>query len=381
MEAYLQCRKHKRKTYNALAFEENWMQNCVTLHKELSDDTYKIGKSIAFAVTRPKLREVFAADFRDRIVHHLIIGRLEPLFEEYFINDCYNCRKGKGTLYGFNQLHKYIKECSEDYTKDCWILKGDMKGFFMSIHKPTLWKMLEAFINERYKGKGKKQLLWLTKIVALHSPERDCTIKGDRKLLESLPADKSLFTCGEDYGLPIGNLTSQMFANFYLSGFDHWMKDKFKYYGRYVDDFYIICRDKKALLDILPKARKYLSELNVTLHPRKLYLQHYTKGVSFIGATSKMSRRYIGNRTVHNMMEAIREMNSIVGKKGYAESFTSRVNSYLGFMKHHNSYALRRKAMGELDKEWWQYCYIQGHHEKVVLKKKYKNKIINELKL
>lgn len=382
MEAYLQCRKHKRKTYNALAFEEDWMQNCVTLHRELSNGTYRIGRSIAFAVTRPKLREVFAADFRDRVVHHLIIGRLEPLFEEYFIDDCYNCRKGKGTQYGFDQLHRKIRECSEDYTKDCWILKGDMQGFFMSIHKPTLWAMLERFIKERYKGSNIGQLLWLTKMVALHSPEEDCIIKGDRRLLERLPSDKSLFTCGRDNGLPIGNLTSQMFANFYLSGFDHWMKEHFCYYGRYVDDFYAIGRDKRALLDILPKARKYLARLHVTLHPRKLYLQHYTKGVTFIGSTSKLCRRYIGNRTVHNMMKAIREMNSIDDKEDYAERFMSRINSYLGFMRHYESYAVRRRMARELDKEWWQYCYMQGHHEKAVLKVCFRKKetMINKLK-
>lgn len=373
LNAYFECRRNKRNTCNALAFERDYMGNCTRLWHELTDGTYQIGRSIAFLVTRPKLREVFAADFRDRIVHHLIMSRLEPLFEADFIDDCYNCRKGKGTLYGFNRLHENIKRCSENYTRDCYILKGDMQGFFMSIHKPTLWKMLESFIRERYKGKDIGQLLWLTKMVALHRPERNCIVKGDRSMWARLPTNKSLFTCGDDYGLPIGNLTSQMFANFYLSSFDHRMSERFPCYGRYVDDFYIVHRDKKALLAVLPMIRRELTGLHVVLHPRKIYLQHYSKGVKFIGAVSKMGRRYVGKRTVENMMQAIREMNLIKSKETDVKRFVGRLNSYLGFLKHYHSYGIKRRLMREVDCEWWKYCYISGRYEKITLKSTYKN--------
>lgn len=383
-EAYFECRRNKRNTYNALNFEVDYMQNCVDLYRKLTDGTYCIGKSIAFLVTRPKLREVFAADFRDRIVHHLIASRLEPLFEEYFIEDNYNCRKGKGTMCGVKRLHEHIRQCSHDYTSDCYILRGDMQGFFMSIHKPTLWVKLESFIKSRYKGRDIEQLLWLTKMVVLHCPEKNCIVKGDRKLWSKLPANKSLFTSGDDYGLPIGNLTSQMLANFYLASFDNRMQFKFTHYGRYVDDFFIISFDKQALLNILPIIRKLLKdELQVTLHPRKIYLQHYSKGVTFIGAVSKMSRIYISNRTVNNMKVAISQMNKVDNKQEYAERFVSRVNSYLGFMRHYNTYAIRRDIMRLVDKTWWKYCYIGCHHEKVILKRIYKRerrkRIINEL--
>lgn len=386
LEAYMECRRNKRNTYNALAFEKDYMKNCVRLHRELSDGTYRIGRSITFLVTRPKLREVFAADFRDRIVHHLIIGRLEPLFEEYFIGDCYNCRKGKGVLYGVKRLHKQIRQCSSDYTKDCYVLKCDMQGFFMSIHKPTLWRMLEAFIENRYRGKDIKQLLWLTKMIVMHCPEKNCAIKGDRRMWTRLPTDKSLFTSGDDYGLPIGNLTSQMFANFYLSGIDRWIKARFRHYGRYVDDFYIVSRNKKALLGVLSKIRKRLKErLGVTLHPRKVYLQHYTKGVTFTGSTSKMKRLYIGNRTVDNMQRAIHEQNTVKDKQAHTEVFVNRMNSYLGFMLHYRSYAIRRRLMMEVDKEWWKYCYIEGRFRKVALRQRYRHenkmKTIHEFKL
>lgn len=385
-DAYVECRKSKRNTCNALAFESDYMGGCIDLHRELSDGTYRIGKSIAFIVTRPKLREVFAADFRDRIVHHLIIRRLEPLFEEYFIEDCYSCRKGKGTLYGVKRLHEKIKQCSHGYTRDCYILRCDLQGFFMSIHKPTLWRMLENFIKCRYKGADIDQLLWLTRMVVLHCPEKNCIIKGNRESWRLLPPNKSLFTSGEEYGLPIGNLTSQMFANFYLSGIDRWLERRFAYYGRYVDDFYVLSYDKQALLDVLPELRKRLKEqLGVTLHPRKMYLQHYTKGVSFTGSTSKVGRLYIGNRTVGNMQEAIRELNAIKDKQTHMEEFVDRMNSYLGLMRHYHSYALRRRLLGSVDGEWWKYCYVAGHFQKVVLLRRYKQenrtKSINELKL
>ena len=364
-EAYYKCRRNKRNTHNALAFEQDYMSECVRLHRELSDGTYRIGRSIVFLVTRPKLREVFAADFRDRIVHHLIMSRLEPLFEQVFIDDNYNCRQGKGTLYGIHRLHGHIRQCSHEYTRDCWVLKGDMQGFFMSIHKPTLWRMLEVFIRGRYRGEDIAQLMWLSKMVAMHCPEQGCIIKGDRRQWRHLSPEKSLFTSGGDYGLPIGNLTSQMFANFYLADFDRWLSHRFSHYGRYVDDFFIVSIDKQALLKVLPEVRERLARLHVKLHPHKMELQHYSKGVKFIGAVSKWSRLYVSNRTVGNMRRAIEELNRMPHKDEHLGEFVSRMNSYLGILGHYDSYHIRRRMMGMVDKEWWRYSYVYGRFERV----------------
>ena len=134
-KAYYECRRRKRTTINAIGFEVNYADNLVELYNEVNSKRYKIGKSIAFIVTRPKPREIFAADFRDRIVHHIIIQRLNPLFEEAFIEDSYSCRKGKGTLYGIQRLHDKIKDLSKNYTEDVWIGKFDISGFFMNINK------------------------------------------------------------------------------------------------------------------------------------------------------------------------------------------------------------------------------------------------------
>lgn len=386
-EAYYECRKNKRGTCNALIFESDYEVELVKLHQEINTMTYEIGKSIAFIVTRPVRREVFAADFRDRIVHHLIVRRLEPLFENTFIEDNYNCRKGKGTLYGVKRLREQIRECSENYTRECFIMKNDMQGFFMSIHKPTLWNMLEKFIWGNYTEVDIQILLYLVKKVVLHNPELNCIRRSPPHMWDGLAINKSLFTTGKDYGLPIGNLTSQMFANFYLHTFDTRMKERVKWYGRYVDDTYSISRDKQSLLDLIPVMRDELkSELSVTLHPKKLYLQRYERGCKFVGSVVKGDRMYAGSRTVGNMINNIRKFNQIAeSNPSYveenAEHFVCSMNSYFGFLSHYKSYAIRRKLAKLISPAWYKVCYVSGHHEKVVCKKEYKQSYILKQKI
>ena len=371
VQAYMDCRRKKRNKRSALQYEHIWTWELPSLCEEVNNKTYEIGTSIAFVVSKPKYREVFAASFRDRIVHHLLCSKLEPLFEEYFIKDTYNCRIGKGTHFGIRRLNNYIEEVSRHYTRDCWVAKFDMQGFFMSIHKPTLWKMLKRFINERYNGKDKELVLWLTKKIALHSPEKNCIMIMGDKAWKHLPANKSLFHNGDEYGLPIGNLTSQMFANFYLTEFDIMMSGKFKSYGRYVDDFYIISHKKAKILKSIPKIRAYLEKLQITLHPNKFYLQHYSKGISFVGGICKPGRIHICNRTIHNCELAIEAFNNNEINANTVRDFMPKINSYLGFMRHNNSYAIRRKLILGLDSRIWDYVYVSGHFDYLTIKKEY----------
>lgn len=381
-EAYYSCRRNKRGTGNALLFESNYEVELVKLHREVNEMTYEIGKSVCFIVTRPVKREVFAADFRDRIIHHLVVRRLEPLFESVFIDDNYNCRKGKGVLYGVKRLHEQIRMCSENYTRECYVMKNDLQGFFMSIHKPKLWSMLEKFIWENYTGIDMNILLYLTKKVVLHNPELNCIRRSPESMWNGLPVNKSLFTTGKEYGLPIGNLTSQMFANFYLHAFDIRQKERFGYYGRYVDDFYTISTSKQTLLDIIPVIRAELKDdLSATLHPKKLYLQRYEKGCKFIGSVVKRDIMYAGSQTVGNMINNIVKFNRLAEQDiSYAatnaEHFVSSMNSYFGFLIHYKSYAIRRKLANMISSDWYKVCYIVGHHEKLVCKKEYKQSYI-----
>jgi retron-type reverse transcriptase len=142
--------KNKRKTKNAQKFELNYEERLIRLRDEINAGTYKIGRSIAFIVEKPVKREIFAADFRDRVVHHLVIQKLNDLFEKEFIYDSYSCRKGKGTLFGVKRLSRFIRACSQNFTKETYVLKLDIQGFFMHIHRELLFTKLKKFIERKY---------------------------------------------------------------------------------------------------------------------------------------------------------------------------------------------------------------------------------------
>ncbi len=366
--AYYTCRGNKRNTHNALSFEVDYENNLVQLCNDLNNNHYKIGRSIAFIVKKPVIREIFAADFRDRVVHHLIINKLNPLFEKEFILDSYACRVGKGTHYGIKRVAGFIQNCSHNYTGDCYILKLDILGFFMHINRFILFERLEKFIQVKYQKPDKELLIQLCKEIIFNEPTQNCTIKGCTKNWEGLPNNKSLFHSAPGCGLPIGNLTSQVFANFYMNSLDHFIKYDMgiKYYGRYVDDFVIIHPDKKYLKMIIPLLTSYLSTtLQLTLHPKKQYLQHYTKGVRFLGTVIKPNRIYIGNRTKGNFYMAIQKQNKVVENNiiqlEQLNQFLSSMNSYLGIMKHYKTYRLRMGMLLKyLNPQWLKYVYLVG---------------------
>ncbi len=355
-KAYYECRRGKRRTINALAFELNFEQELVQLWREINAGTYKIGRSIAFVVKQPVQREVFAANFKDRIVHHLIIDKINGLLEKEFITDSYSCREGKGMLYGVKRIEQFIKDCSEGYKRDCYILKLDIRSFFMSIDKNILYQNLSAFLKEKYHRADRAIILRLIKQIIFYQPENHCAIKGTRADWNGLPCHKSLFWSKGHCGLPIGNLTSQIFANFYLHGLDKFVREQLniQYYGRYVDDFVLLHQDKKVLIEARQKISSFLySNLRITLHPQKFYLQHYSKGVKFIGTVLKPHRIYIGTRTKTNLYDKLYKMLplmavSLKSTLSKLDSFVSTVNSYLGFMRHYNTYNLRSRILSKI---------------------------------
>lgn len=356
-KAYFECRRLKRRTASALAFELDFERELVRLWREINSGAYKIGRSIAFIVRHPVQREVFAADFRDRIVHHLVVSKLNPLFEREFIFDSYSCREGKGTQQGVKRIRSQIEECSDLYTRDCYIMKLDIRSFFMSIDKNVLYRMLAEFIGEKYHCSDKPILLRLVRQIIFNNPEENCIIKGRRSDWNGLPCHKSLFWSKRHCGLPIGNLTSQIFANFYLNRLDKYVVEELgiKYYGRYVDDFILIDSRKETLLEAHRKIKAFLqSSLKLELHPDKFYLQHCSKGVGFIGAVIRPGRVYIGARSKNNLYHKIqvqlRQMSkSVENTLAALPGFASIVNSYLGIMKHYNTYNLRSHILTMLD--------------------------------
>lgn len=376
LEAYYDCRRMKRRTASAIVYEMNYESNLIALRDRINTRTYQPGKSICFVVTRPRYREVFAASFEDRVVHHYIALRLEPLFELVFSPRTFNCRKGKGQLYGVKMLEADIKEASNNYTTDCYIMKLDLQGFFMSIDKSMLARMIDKFIVKYYQGSDIDDLRYLCQVVVLHCPEKNCERHSPREMWEHLPSNKSLFTNGEGKGVAIGNLFAQLFANFLLNTLDWYIEELgIKYHGRYVDDFYCIHQDKQVLLGAVPKIRAKLAELGLSLNPKKFYFQHYTKGVEFTGAVVKPYRTYCCSRVLTNFIAAVRKLNRARNIDDVTHAVCS-INSYLGLLRQSNEYGKRCKILKMIGPRVYKWIYIKGHYEVVAIKNKYKRNCI-----
>lgn len=374
--AFYDCRRHKGSTHGCMEYELNYIGNNYQLYAELNSMTYEISQSRAFCVTRPKLREVFCAAYRDRIVHHLLALKFTSLLEGELTDKAYACRKGKGTEYGIRDVQAQIERVSRGYTIEAWVLRGDMQGFFMSIDRLRLYTLLERIIRVRYHGKDIEWWLWLWKKVVMHNPTTNCIKVGDPSLFKRLPKNKSLFTCGEGKGLPIGNLPSQMLANLLLATFDKLMIRRMGAnggYGRYVDDFVAIHGDKSLLLDAIQWAREYLcDELGLTLHPRKLSIQRASQGVRFTGVMMRPNRTLPNPRIVEHLYAAIDEFGMTTDPRGeLLYRHVNRINSLLGIIACRNSYNVRRKAWLMMPHRDRVYC---ANMRAIKIKTKYKLK-------
>jgi|TARA_B100001964_G_C14225134_1_gene597251 retron-type reverse transcriptase len=375
-QAYFNARKNKRNTRNALAFEKNYEENIFKLHEDIISGIYTPSRNICFIVNHPVKREIFAANFRDRVVHHFIYNYISPIFEGTFINDSYSCRVGKGIHYGINRLDKFIRSCSQNYSEDTYILKLDIQGYFMAINRDKLFQKVTSTLRVKTNHTSIyfPLIINLIKKTIYTDPIKNCIMKSPKSAWDGLPQDKSLFTAKPNCGLPIGNLTSQIFANIYLNELDHFIKRelKIKYYGRYVDDFIMVHKDKVYLRSIVRTLRKYLiNELNLKLHEKKIYFQHYSKGVKYLGAVIKPHRVYVADRTKGKFFDAIKKQNEIVKyHKPDAEqiaNFISSMNSYLGIMKHFKTYKMRKRMLFKhLSGWWWNRVYLSGGIKKFV---------------
>ncbi len=351
--AYKECIKHKRGTLNALHFEANLIENLYNLEYELKSRSYKIGRSICFLAHSPKLREVFAADFKDRVVHHILINKLEHFYEKKFIYDVYNNRKSRG-------IHGAIKRASSfmrGVKKDGYYLQLDIKGFFYNIDKNILFKQL---LNDITKSNlcDKKNILWLSNKIIYHKPTNNYIFKGDKSALKNLPPHKTLFKLSSHLGLPIGNLTSQFFANVYMNRFDHFVKRvlKFKYYIRYVDDFVLFSKQRDSLIKAKKSIKEYLfKNLSLTLREDSK-LKRVENGLDFLGYIVRPNYILVRKRVVNNFKykkaRYLDRYERLNGKMSLEEikRFLSVQASFTGHCSHANSYSLLKK-LGGLDEE------------------------------
>jgi len=342
--AYYQCRRRKRKTINAAKFELNFESGLLKLEKELKDKTYRPGRSICFVITDPKPREVFAADFRDRIIHHLLVGCLEPFWEKKFIHHSYSCRKKKGAHLAIKDLKRFIRKASRNFSRPAYYLQTDIAGFFMSLKKDILLKMIAKHLKN-------PEMLWLAERIINYDPTKNYYYKGDPALYRLIPPRKSLFKVPSGQGLPIGNLTSQFFANVYLNELDQFAKHQLniKYYLRYVDDLLIIHQNPRQLKLWRQQINQFLKDkLELELHPQKTVLQSIYKGINFVGFVVKPRHSLLRRRIVGNLKRKLWRFNHSPVPEN-EEIFSERldkilavVNSYYGQFKRADTFNLRR---------------------------------------
>lgn len=349
--AFICAKRHKAKKPYVLHFERNLKENIESLCEDLWTRRYKPEPSTCFVIQRPKKREVFAAQFRDRIVHHLYYNYTHELFERTFIQDTYSCIPGRGTHYGIERMTQHIRQESHNWQRPCYALKIDIRGYFMHINRlrlldiatASLTKMADHQANGGMKWRDVIDMdfiLWLTREIVLLDPSDGCRYVGSPSEWEGVDASKLIVNAPVDCGMPIGNLTSQLLSNVYLNPFDQMVKRllRFLHYGRYVDDSDTICSDRQRLADAIPVMRDFLKdELCLDMHMGKTQIIDVRYGVEFLGAFIKPYRTYICNRS----LSRIRQEAADVRHMGCGQAFRT-VNSLLGVMSHYNSYNLRR---------------------------------------
>lgn len=354
-QAYYDCRKTKRNTWNALKFETNLERNLMDLYYDLINNTYSPGKSIMFVITMPKFREVWAANFRDRVVHHILYNRYAKHFYRRFIYDSYACIPEKGTLRAANRIQHFIRCVTKNHTEPAWFLKADIANFFVTIDKSILDTLLMKHIKDSWWIK-------LTRIILHKDPKENVYIKSNKILLAKVPAHKSLLNAPLGFGLPIGNLSSQFFANVYLDELDQYAKHvlKLKYYARYVDDIVVLGQSGMDLNTIYQKLDQFAQQkLGIKFHPKKKEINKVGVGINFVGYIIKPWCKYIRRSTIVNMYKKI----------SLHKDFTplrATVNSYFGMLRHASAFKERKRAATYLGKQG---CWFDGNFTKLVKRK------------
>jgi len=292
--------KGKRNKPDVQEFSIRLMDNILALYQELASKTYEHGGYKSFHIFDPKPRHIHKASVRDRLLHHAIYRKLYTFFDRTFITDSFSCRKNRGTHKALNGFKAFGQKVSRNNTKICWVLKGDIRKFFQNIDHEVLMNTLSQHIPD-------KNILWLLK-----------------KVIESFSP-----------GLPLGNLTSQLFVNIYMNEFDQFVKHKLKvkYYIRYADDFVILSEDKSELHNLIPKIRDFFQDtLRLELHPDKVFIKTLASGVDFLGWVHFPDNRVLRTATKRRMIKRIQDNLN-----------PQTLNSYLGFLKHGNTYKLRKE--------------------------------------
>lgn len=317
-KAYLKARKDKRYRHEVLEFSANLEENLLYIQNQLIYQTYHTGRYREFYVHDPKTRLVMALPFKDRVVHHALCNIIEPVFENSFIYDSYACRAGKGTHAGADRVTEFLRSAQRHWPK-VYCLKGDIKQYFPSVNHDILKRIL------RKKIACPKTLWLLDEIIDSSANPGDLNPRG----------------------IPIGNLTSQLFANIYLNEFDHFIKEdlKARYYVRYMDDFIILNGNKKQLWAVLEEIKGFLELLDLQLNG-KTGIFPIKQGIDFLGYRIWPTHRLLRKSSIKRMKRKLKAFKRRYQKGQISlEKINATIQSWLGHAKHADSYKLREKLL------------------------------------
>lgn len=362
-KAYLDARKGKRKTYDEHMFEVNLWENLDKLADAMLTRKYRPGSSKAHVIFNPVVREIFAASFRDRVIHHFIYNEIGKWWERRFINDSYSCTEGKGVLYGILRLQHFMRSALNEARakgEKAYVAKFDIKGYFMHLDRKKLLELAWAGLDRQFEGRQDSLRYEMTKFllkqIIMDDPVKHVRQVGKKSDWKYVPKDKSLFFQPPGKGIVIGNLTSQLLSNIFLD----YALDRFVFYdlgyrryGRYVDDFYFVLLESQMsqFKHDLRVIELRLKSLGVTLHPKKRYIQPVEKGAEFLGCKVYATHKVPGPRFIKNMRQAFEEV--AAGRRDPATTI-----AYMGHAKHLNAEKLMKEAFERMG---WQYEMMRGN--------------------
>jgi len=323
--AWEEFRKGKDKKFDVQIFEYSLEQNLFSLHRDLISKKYSHGPYSGFYIRDPKVRHIHKAEVRDRVLHHAIFRILNPLFEKTFIADSFSCRIDKGTHKGVLAVERMIRKESQNYTRPCFVLKCDIEKFFNSVDHETLLAVLKKSIIDT-------DTIWLLE-----------------QIVRSFSADDT--TPFYRRGLPIGNLTSQLFANIYMNEFDQFIKHemRIKHYARYTDDFIIVSADKEYLDKLINPFQEFLQRrLKLSLHPKKCSILNIRRGIDFLGYVVLPHYCLLRSKTKKRIFRKLKQK-AMQYRSGQINdnSLSQSLQSYLGVLSHALTYKLSQDLMNQ----------------------------------
>ncbi len=348
-QAWRRARRQKVPSFNQLRFDHHWADGLLLLQHQLQAGAWQPRPSTCFIATRPKAREIHAPDFADRVVHHWLVPQLEAMWEPTFIHDSYANRKGRGSHAAVQRAQQFIRQIHGGQGGG-WYLQLDVANFFNSIHRPTLWRMLRKRMAAR---KVSTQVQRATHALLRRSPlHAGVQVRATPAELAQVPAHKRLANAPTGRGLPIGNLSSQFFANVYLDALDQFVKHelKAKRYLRYVDDFVLFHRDRAQLQDWQQRIETFLAErLGLRLKAEQK-LRQLTDGLDFLGYIIHPTHMLARRRVVGHLQQALAEWegqhvhgNQLRATPEELGILRNRLASFAGHLRHASSHRLLRR--------------------------------------